>query len=257
MSMEVPLGLIEGYYGKPWSWTAREETIAFLAPHGYGFYIYAPKADLLLRERWREPHPAAEMQALASLAESCRALGVRFGALAFIPFWRSIAASMTRPRRRWRRSWRGLARLGLDDRAILFDDMRGGLSDLAATQIGIMHWIAERTGSSRLIVCPTYYTDDPILDSGYGTRPEGYLEDIGGGLDRTIEIFWTGEEVCLLARPATWPTNLERRCATQAQTLHLGQPLGQRRGGDEPVPSPSRLHRPTGGHGRAPSPPTR
>ena len=33
------------------------ETAAFLKPHGYGFYLYAPKFDLFLRERWAEDHP--------------------------------------------------------------------------------------------------------------------------------------------------------------------------------------------------------
>ena len=58
--MTPQLGLIEGYYGKLWSWQAREETIAFLKLHGYDFYIYAPKADPYLRKRWREDHPADE-----------------------------------------------------------------------------------------------------------------------------------------------------------------------------------------------------
>ena len=51
--MDVELGIIEGFYGKPWTWAEREETIAFLAPHGYGFYLYAPKADPYLRRHWR------------------------------------------------------------------------------------------------------------------------------------------------------------------------------------------------------------
>ncbi len=234
MSMGVSLGLIEGYYGKPWSWAARAETIAFLAPHGYGFYIYAPKADLFLRERWREPHPAAEIQALASLAQRCRALGVRFG-VGLSPFeiyrrFDDEAKAALAQKLEW------LGALGLDDLAILFDDMRGDLPDLAATQIAIMHWIAERTGSSRLIVCPTYYTDDPILDSGYGKRPDGYLEALGAGLDRSIEIFWTGEEVCSAAydvahlervagqlrrKPFIWDNYPVNDGAVMSQSLHL------------------------------------
>ena len=51
------LGVIEGYYGKPWSWPEREDTMRFLAGFGYEFYLYAPKADPHLRRLWREPHP--------------------------------------------------------------------------------------------------------------------------------------------------------------------------------------------------------
>src|SRR5687768_9343371 len=32
--MPIDLGIIEGFYGKPWTWEARAETMRFLAPHG-------------------------------------------------------------------------------------------------------------------------------------------------------------------------------------------------------------------------------
>ncbi len=77
--MDVELGVIEGYYGTPWTWAEREDQVAFLQPYGYSFYIYAPKADAFLRRRWRETPPAEEAEALARLVARCRALGVRFG----------------------------------------------------------------------------------------------------------------------------------------------------------------------------------
>ena len=81
------------------------------------------------------------------------------------------------------------------DLAILFDDMRGDVPGLADRQMEIVDWAAERTAADRVIVCPSYYTDDPVLDRVFGQRPEGYLERLGDGLDPRIEIFWTGEEV--------------------------------------------------------------
>src|SRR3954467_1774810 len=77
--MDVPLGIIEGFYGRPWSDEERLATLAFLAPHGYGFYFYAPKADVYLRRRWREPHPEEMADSLAGIARRCGELGVRFG----------------------------------------------------------------------------------------------------------------------------------------------------------------------------------
>ena len=77
--MTPPLGVIEGYYGKPWSWAMREDQARFLAPHGYGSYIYAPKADPFLRRRWREDHPAEEADRLAKMAGVCGELGMGFG----------------------------------------------------------------------------------------------------------------------------------------------------------------------------------
>lgn len=192
--MTVELGLIEGYYGTPWSWTAREQTIATLSRHGYTFHIYAPKADAFLRKRWREPHPTGTANALRALGEKCRALGVRFG-IGLSPFelYRDFSGEAQGDLARKLAefdSW------GIDDLAILFDDMRGDLPNLAATQAEILHWVKARTKATRLIVCPSYYTDDPVLDRFFGRRPTNYLEDLGRLLDGSIEIFWTGEEVC-------------------------------------------------------------
>ena len=45
--MTLTLGTIEGFFGRPYSWAERTDLMRFLAPHGYGFYLYAPKADRL------------------------------------------------------------------------------------------------------------------------------------------------------------------------------------------------------------------
>ncbi|MCA3758431.1 MAG: beta-N-acetylglucosaminidase domain-containing protein, partial [Phenylobacterium sp.] len=70
------------------------------------------------------------------------------------------------------------------------------LPGLAEAQADIVHWIAGRTRASRIVMCPTYYSDDPALDMAFGVRPQGYLEAVGKALDTRIDIFWTGEEVC-------------------------------------------------------------
>ena len=190
----VELGVIEGYYGRPWSWAERREIVARLAPHGYRFFTYAPKADPLLRRRWQEPHPPAVADELRAFSAYCRGLGVRFGiGLSPYEIYRDFGADAQAA---LRDKLAQLDSLGVDDLAILFDDMRGDLPDLAANQVRIVHWIAERTTATRLIACPSYYTDDSILDRVFGQRPARYLEDLGAGLDPAIEVFWTGEEVC-------------------------------------------------------------
>ena len=192
--MTIELGLIEGYYGKTWSWAERARTIATLKPHGYSFYIYAPKADAFLRKRWREAHPAEIAAELQALSGRCRALGVRFGiGLSPYELYRDFNAEAQAD---LARKLATFDTWGLDDLAILFDDMRGDLPHLAQTQADILHWVKARTKATRLIVCPSYYTDDPVLDRFFGKRPENYLEDIGRLLDPSIQVFWTGEEVC-------------------------------------------------------------
>jgi hyaluronoglucosaminidase len=203
--MTVELGIIEGYYGAPWSWAMRQEQARFLAGHGYGFYIYAPKADPFLRRRWREDHPAAEADALRRMAACCAEIGVRFG-VGLSPFeiYRDFNAEAQAA---LARKLAFLDDIGVEYLGILFDDMRGDLPGLAETQIRILHWIAERSKARRLIVCPTYYSDDLGLDLAFGRRPEGYVEQIGAGLDPAIDIFWTGEEVC---SPEYTPGHLAR-----------------------------------------------
>jgi hypothetical protein len=137
------------------------------------------------------------MDALAAFRSRCRAAGVRFG-LGLSPFelhlrdgdgWKEpLAAKLDM-----------LAELGPDDLALLFDDMRGDVPDLAERQAAIVHFAAEHPVSERLLFCPTYYSDDPILDLAFGRRPDRYLEDVGRLIDPAVEIMWTGEEVCSAA----------------------------------------------------------
>ena len=187
------LGVIEGFYGKPWSWVEREETVRFLAPHGFRFYIYAPKADPYLRRKWQEDHPPEIARRIAALSAACKSAGVRFGA-GISPFEAYNDFNAT-AQSAFARKLAFLDSVGVADLAILFDDMRGDVPGLAKLQVDMVHWALERTKATRVIVCPSYYSDDPILDRVFGARPKRYLEDLGAHLDPNIEIFWTGEEV--------------------------------------------------------------
>lgn len=194
MTREPPLGIIEGYYGRPWSAADRLATIADLATVGFSFFIHAPKADPFLRRRWQEDHPEAERRALKDLAIECRRWGVGFGVglspyEIYLGFDEAAKSALAR-----KLAW--LDEIGVTELAILFDDMRGDLPDLAGRQADILHWIAERTAATHLIVCPTYYSDDPVLDRVFGDRPVGYLDQLGATLDPAIDVFWTGAEVC-------------------------------------------------------------
>ena len=192
--MSVELGLIEGFFGRPWSWAERREAVQFLGPRGYGFYLYAPKADAYLRRKWQEPHPEEEFAELARFASACRDAGMRFG-VGLSPFELHLAEG-----RDWEpllgRKLEMLRDLSVDLLAILFDDMRGDVAELAERQAAIVQFAAERGGAGQILCCPSYYSDDPVLDRAFGARPEMYLERLGQLLDPAIGIMWTGEEVC-------------------------------------------------------------
>ena len=53
-------GVIEGFYGAPWTHAARLDAVAFLAERGMNAYVYAPKDDPRHRTRWREPYDEQE-----------------------------------------------------------------------------------------------------------------------------------------------------------------------------------------------------
>jgi hypothetical protein len=172
----------------------RKAVIANLSGQGYSFFHYAPKADAFLRRRWRDMHPEAEFAALADLAAHCRAHGVRFGVgLSPYELFKDFTGTA---RADFVAKVRALDALGLDDLAILFDDMRGDLPELAARQAEIVHCAMAESKATRFLTCPSYYTDDVVLDMVFGARPGGYLEEFGRRLDPRVEVYWTGEEVC-------------------------------------------------------------
>ncbi len=69
-------GVVEGFYGTPWSWNDRVEVMQWCAARGLTDYMYAPKDDPKHRNRWREPYDADELAGFRSLVDGA---GVRIG----------------------------------------------------------------------------------------------------------------------------------------------------------------------------------
>jgi hyaluronoglucosaminidase len=192
--MVPELGVIEGYFGRPWSHEDRKRVLSRLRELGFSWLHYAPKADAFLRRRWREPHSAAALAELADLSMHCRGLGLRFGVgLSPYELYRDFRGQA---RKDFIAKIRALDELGIDDLAILFDDTRGDVPDLAAREAEIVHAALAHTRASRVLMCPTYYSDDRMLDVVFGERPAGYLEALGRRLDPRVGVYWTGEEIC-------------------------------------------------------------
>ena len=71
-------GVIEGFYGAPYSFEQRLDLLRFLPVAGLNAYVYAPKGDPYHRDRWRDPYPPEWMAHFAELARAGREVGVRF-----------------------------------------------------------------------------------------------------------------------------------------------------------------------------------
>lgn len=192
--MTPELGIIEGYFGRSWSWADRHEVICRLAPAGYTYFHYAPKIDSKLRRNWRQLHDEEETKNLRQFVEHCKNLGMRSG-IGITPYGAHLGFERT-TRMELQTKIANLDAIGFDDLVILFDDMRGDYADLAERQAEIVDFATRCSKASRVFMCPSYYSEDPVLDRVFGKRPKSYLEKLGALLDPSISVYWTGEEVC-------------------------------------------------------------
>ena len=69
-------GVIEGFYGPPWSHEERLTVLDWMAAFGLNTYFYAPKDDLKQRLLWREAYVESELHLLKDLIEACRQRGI-------------------------------------------------------------------------------------------------------------------------------------------------------------------------------------
>ena len=73
------LGIVEGFFGRQWSWSARKNMAGFLAAQHFNSYVYAPKNDVYFRKQWQVPCPDAHLLNLQDLSLHVRQLGLDFG----------------------------------------------------------------------------------------------------------------------------------------------------------------------------------
>lgn len=193
------IGVIEGFFGKQWDWEVRCNYAQFLKNNSYDFYIYAPKADRHLRKDWRQDWSNAHWQELIQLGYIYHQAGLKWG-IGFSPFEIYLNYDV-QAIKDLEDKIRYLNHLRLDMLAVLFDDMRGDCREISKIQVDIVHRIAELSNAKTFIMCPTYYTYDPILDKLFGEKPDNYLQTLGKALDPVIDVFWTGPEVCSKSYP--------------------------------------------------------
>ncbi len=184
------IGIFEGFFGPAWTGEGRSRLSTFLQKYGFGFYVYAPKADPNLRRNWRSAWSDEYLEFLKSLAQSFQSKGVRFG-VGLSPFGmnsqsQSDCDALTE-------KIKLIQSLRVDQIGIFFDDMKweeGALqSQLKTLEIVRSHL------KSEILFCPTFYSDDPVLDKVFGQRPENYLSEIGRQVPKDIQILWTGPKV--------------------------------------------------------------
>lgn len=72
------LGLVEGFYGRPFTADQRKDLFKKLRKYGHQLYIYAPKDDYKHRASWRELYTVEEGEHLQGLISAAKATGIDF-----------------------------------------------------------------------------------------------------------------------------------------------------------------------------------
>ena len=213
-SGEFLSGVIEGFYGRSWSFDVRTAYADFLAHSGLNTCLYCPKNDPFLRKQWQQVWPQPQAQALQALAREYAVRGVYWG-VGLSPFalYRHYGAE---ERRQLRRKLADIAQLEAPLLAILFDDMPGDMDALAARQAEIISDVCRWCPGVRILVCPTYYSFDPVLEKHFGSMPVNYWADLGREMPSAVDIFWTGNKVC---------SDAVRVSDIETINLQLGRPV--------------------------------
>ena len=223
-------GVVEGFYGTPWSHAARLDALTFLAARGGNAYVYAPKDDAKHRADWRTPYNATELTQFMELAEVAAANGIRFG-FAISPGL-DIMYESDKDRATLMAKLEPLRAANVDWVLLLVDDipMQPGL---APRQGALATWLHAELGVGALTVCPTEYV---------GTRPSPYLGELGASLPPEVDVMWTGPTVCSpklhVADAQAWVSALGGRRvivwdnypvndALMTRSLHLGPYAGR------------------------------
>lgn len=191
-------GIVEGFYGKEWSWQERRDVVIFAGSIGYNLYIYAPKADLLHRENWREMYDEAFINEFSKLINTGKRNGVEVS-MAVSPGL-SLVYSDDRELEILKNKYLIFSRLGVRIISIFLDDIPERLvheadieqyDSLADAQSDFVnrlyHALKSEIPDMKMLLCPTPY---------HGERVGEYHTTLGEKLTDEIEIMWTGPKVC-------------------------------------------------------------
>jgi hyaluronoglucosaminidase len=241
-------GIVEGFFGPLWSMTHRKALFEFGAAKGMNTYLYAPKDDPYHRKRWRLPYPRKEWQQLLRLIGQAHRNNIDFvygfhpGEGLCFSDWEPIDTLLQKARRFYQ--------AGVRTFAVLFDDIpsrltherdqrdfKNSLARAEATWLARIK--ARQPGSWTEVewwICPSYYSEDPLLERVFGAFEEKFLETLAAHLPRDVACFWTGPSVVskkiplshvrkiaqTIQRPLLLWDNYPVNDLTMSDELHIG-----------------------------------
>ncbi|MEU5363957.1 beta-N-acetylglucosaminidase domain-containing protein [Streptomyces sp. NPDC005925] len=196
-------GVVEGFYGIPWSHRARLDQLDFYAAHKMNVYVYSPKDDPYLREKWREPYPAEDLARLRELVERADERHVAF-VFALSPGL-SVRYGSDADARALIRKFASLWEIGVRSFSVPLDDISytewncpedaerfgtgGGAAGTAQAHLlnrVNREFIRVHEGARPLQMVPTEYADADATP---------YKAALAGSLDADVLVGWTGVAV--------------------------------------------------------------
>lgn len=185
-------GIIEGFYGIPWTFNERKSMINFLAKIGMDQYIYAPKDDPYHNKKWRESYPAEEIAKIKALSDLSDENGIEFtwaihpgqNPFDFDSYEEEIGKIFAK--------YRQLMGVGVKSFGLCLDDIDKKIAyekryDHMKLIRDLADFVEEETGNHLYFVHP-WYNDAWIDEKGF--EYEGLLKEM-----KNLNLMWTGSQV--------------------------------------------------------------
>jgi hyaluronoglucosaminidase len=191
-------GVIEGFYGKPWTNEERIDMLNFLAKTKLNTYFLAPKDEPGHRRSWQELRPESELAKLNELVAHATSKGISFGTA--VSPGQTIIYSSASELAALKGRLKQYLDLGINLVGVFFDDIPSDFQSeddakafesfaQAHAWLGnqIFDWLASEYPTAQLVLCPNVYR---------GTGHEDYLVEIGKLLNTRVHLLWTGLQIC-------------------------------------------------------------
>ncbi|XP_013869450.1 protein O-GlcNAcase [Austrofundulus limnaeus] len=192
-------GVVEGFYGRPWTMEQRTELFQREQKWGLNTYLYAPKDDYKHRTYWRELYSAEEAEQLIALISAAKQHNVDF--IYAISPGLDITFSNPKEVSALKRKLDQVKEFGCSSFSLLFDDIetemcaadKEAFSSFAHAQVAVTNEVYLHLGQPEaFLFCPTDYCAAFCSPS---VSQSSYLNTVGEKLLPGIDILWTGPKV--------------------------------------------------------------
>ncbi|XP_051240849.1 protein O-GlcNAcase [Dicentrarchus labrax] len=192
-------GVVEGFYGRPWTMEQRTELFKREQKWGLNTYLYAPKDDYKHRMYWRDLYSPQEAEQLIALISAAKKHDIEF-IYAISP---GLDVTFSNPKEvaALKRKLDQVKEFGCRSFSLLFDDIetemcpadKQAFSSFAHAQVAITNAVYQHLGEPEtFLFCPTDYCAAFCTPS---VSQSAYLHTVGEKLLPGVDILWTGPKV--------------------------------------------------------------